>query len=230
MEVDNLVPDLPQPRLFDLGNSSTGVAELFPAIWNALECLIVPDPAKRRKAVDTLVEMKAARLSPLVAYMLVTRLGDADLEIRARIIPELADALSPDAEGNYASDEVRQCLEGNLCEMRTRTIYGLLLVLVRYPALLQQASRLLNACPYAGTHLADIATSRKAPLDVRGKALQLIASVGYLEAQPALERMLVRLESRQNGQQSMPFAPPSGSDDTNLLPYLKKALAALDSF
>jgi len=113
--------------------------------------------------------------------------------------------------------------------MRTRTIFGLLLVLVRYPDLLHQVARILNACPYAGTHLADIAISRKAPIDVRSKALQLIGLVGYLDAQPALERMLVRLESRLNGQQAMPFAPPVGLDDTNLLPDVKKAIAALEA-
>jgi hypothetical protein len=229
MEVDDLQPDLSQLKLFEISDSSPGVVELFPAVWSALECLVAPDVSSRRKAVEYLGKNKAARISPLVAYMVSSRLGDSDLDIRAQAISILADALNPDEQGKYAPVEVRQCVESNLCEMRTRTIYGLLLVLGRYPDLLQEISRLLNSCPFAGTHLADIATSRKAPTDIRSKALQLIATVGYLDAQPALERMLVRLESRLNGQQSMPFASPPGFDDTNLLPDLKKAIAALDS-
>ena len=229
MEAEDLQPDLSQLKLFELSETSTGVVELFPAVWSALECLTMPDVATRRKAMEYLAKIKATRLSSLVAYMVASRIGDSDLDIRAQAISMLAEALNPDENGKFASLEVRQCLESSLCEMRTRTIYSLLLVLGRYPGLLQETARLLNSCPYAGTHLADIATSRKAPTDVRRKALQLIASVGYLDAQPALERMLVRLESRLNGQQAMPFAPPPGFDDTNLLPDLKKAIAALDS-
>jgi hypothetical protein len=52
--------------------------------------------------------------------------------------------------------------------------------------------------------------------------------VGFLEAIPAMERIQSRLETRLEGQQSMPFAPVShDSDEVDLLPTVREALAAL---
>jgi len=92
-----------------------------------------------------------------------------------------------------------------------------------------QVSRLMNSCPYAGRHLADLAVSRKAPLEIRRFAIRLAGEVGYCDVIPTLERMLARLESRVNGHQAMAFAPPASMDDADLLPDVKGALAKLSS-
>ena len=102
-------------------------------------------------------------------------------------------------------------------------------VLASNPDLAPQVVRLLLACPFAGNHLIEIAHSRKISLDIRNTAIWLIGEVGYVDAIPALERLQIRMESRLNGQQSMPFAPPFGMDDSELLPGLKSALAMLRS-
>ena len=92
-----------------------------------------------------------------------------------------------------------------------------------------QIARLMNSCPYAGNHLADLAGSRKAPIDIRRYAIRLAGVVGYCDMIPTLERMLTRLESRANGQQAMAFAPPAALEDTELLSDVRDALLKLSS-
>ncbi len=227
MELNNPLLKASQPALFELENVHAGIVELFPAVWSAAEGLVSFDSATRRKALDYLAESGAARLSPVVVHLLASHLTDADEIIRCRTIQILASVLTADATGAIAATTVRQTLVAYLSNMRTRQIYSLLLVVQKNPELLQPVSKLLYAAPYAGTHLSDIAMSRKSPLEIRRLALQLIGMVGYLDAVPALERMLQRGEARVNGQQSMPFAAPTGVDDTGLLPDIKAALALL---
>jgi len=77
-------PPITQPRLFGPESNSTGSAELFPAIWNAAEDLANMVPAVRRLALECLENTGAARISPLVSYLIATRLCDPDLECVAR--------------------------------------------------------------------------------------------------------------------------------------------------
>jgi hypothetical protein len=93
----------------------------------------------------------------------------------------------------------------------------------------QYIARLLNACPYAGEHLADILSDRKVPLTIRLQAAYFIGQVGYLDVIQDLERLATRLESRLMGQQAMPFAPRSEPDETVLLPAIQNTLTMLRS-
>jgi hypothetical protein len=227
MHSDDLSQPVVQPALFDLGDVNTGIAELFPGVWSAAEGLISGEANMRRKAILYLSASDAARISPLVVYLLATRLGDADEEIRCMAVSALARLLEPDAQGKFTPEAVRQVLIDYLADMRTRQIYCILSVLHKFPELIQPVGRLLYAAPFGGAHLVDIAQSRKAPQEIRRYALQLIGSVGYLDVVPDLERMLQKIEVRVNGQQAMPFAPPSTGDDIGLLPDLKAALSML---
>ncbi len=225
-----VLSDLAQPPLFEFnGDTTTGALELFPMVWNALEALTSPDVVQRNQALDNLLEIQAPRLSPLVAYILVTRLQDTDIHFRARVIKVLADVLSPDEKGNPAPEEVRQKLLYHLPQIRRRTIYAILQVCVDNLARRADVSVLLNACPYAGNALADILGDRKTDLAIRKEAAYFIADVGFLDAVPELERIRGRLETRQNGQRSMAFLPPSLGDEAELLPDITKALQVLVS-
>jgi hypothetical protein len=221
-----LVSQLP---LFEIGEITTGQVELFPTVWGAAESLSSSEARQRQQGLDLLVKCGASRLSPLVVYVIYTRLTDADMEIRAQVIKALADVLTPDEKGRPAPEAVRQHLMTQLGKMRTREIYALLQSLAINPELTPQVGKLMNACPYAGNHLADLAASRKAPLEIRRYAIRLAGEVGYCDVIPTLERMLARLESRINGQQAMAFAPPAGVDDDDLLADIKEALAKLSS-
>ena len=229
MEYDNLHKPVTQPRLFSLGEASSGIAELFPEIWSATEDLSNPNPSVRRLALEYLEGSGAARISPLVVYIIATRLDDSDLEVRMRVVKILGEVLAPDTLGNRAPDMVISCLTHDLGNMRTRQVFAILQALVHQTELTQHIIRILNTCPFAGNHLMEMANSRKVPLDMRRKAIWLIGQIGYLEALPALERMQIRMETRLTGQQSMPFAPPMGVDDIELLEDVKSTISSLQS-
>jgi HEAT repeat protein len=217
---------LRQPSLFSL-EESTGRIELFPTVWNAVEDLTMPNPRLRRNALDRLIELNAPRFSPIVAYVLVTCLADTDLVFRTRVVKTLGEILVPDGDGRPAPEEVLKSLAHHLAQLRTRQVFALLQVTAGNPDLEGHVARLLDACPYAGNHLVDILSDHKLPLAIRKQAVQLIGRVGYLEALPALDRLAARLETRINGQRTMPFAPPAGSNELDLLPAVQATLAIL---
>lgn len=229
MTLDDASLKPPQPTLFKIGDSSSGLYELFPQVWQLLEAAISPEIAVRRLAIKELIELEAGRVSPLVAYFLVTRITESDLDTRALVVYAVSEALIPDKKGKLPVESARQCIIGNLSQMRTRQIYALLQVLTKYPNLEPDVARMLNACPYAGNQLADILASRRVSLDIRRYAVRMIGLVGYLDAIPALERLLARLESRLHGQQTMAFAPAEMVEDAELIPDIRRSLAFLKS-
>jgi hypothetical protein len=216
-----------QPGLFTLAESK-GNVELFPAVWSAAEDLTASALELRREALDRLLQLNAPRFSPLIAYLLYTRISEPEIGLRKDLIQALSDLLTPDDEGNPSPEEVRTSLRWHLAQMRTRQIFSLVQVLVEFPTIEKAVARLLNACPYAGMHLASILIDHTAPFEVRVQTVRMIGIVGFLDALPALERLETRLEARYNGQRAMPFAPPP-SNEVDLLPEIHRAQALLRS-
>jgi HEAT repeat protein len=218
-----------QPGLWQQQNVAAGFLELFPAVWGLAEALCGPDVSQRREALARLEELGAPRLSPLVAYLIGTRLGDPDLGVRGRAVRILGDLLTPDPHGKVTPETVRRYENAFLSQMRTRRVFNLLEVAVADPEATPHISRVLDASPYAGRHLSDIALDRMMPLPHRKQAVLFIGTVGYLEAIPALERLAARLEARLSGQQAMTFAPPSQSEENELLPIVRSVLHLLQA-
>ncbi len=54
-------PPYAQPRLFGPESTTTGIAELFPAIWNAAEDLSNPIPSVRQLALECLIHPRRCR-------------------------------------------------------------------------------------------------------------------------------------------------------------------------
>jgi HEAT repeat protein len=227
MDDDSLQSNPDQPSLFEFTPGTVGAVELFPAVWSAVEALAAPEVNLRHAALDRLLELGAPRLSPLVAYLLATRIADPDIFLRARVVRALGEVLSKDEQGNPSPEPVKRHLMAYLSQMRTRPIFALLEVANHDPSLDQFISMLLNASPYAGMHLGSIASDRKCPMPVRVQAVRFIGLVGYLDALPTLERLEARLQSRIAGQQAMPFATPSGMDESELLPTVQATLNIL---
>ncbi|RPI83081.1 MAG: hypothetical protein EHM41_16785 [Chloroflexi bacterium] len=229
MDSDPLSFDLMQPSLFQIHDTTTGAVELFPTVWSAAENLASPDKNLRMVALDQLIELKAPILSPLVAYIIATRLTDPDLTIRKKVVKVLGEVLSRDKDGKPAPDAVYSHLTGYLSQMRFRPIYSILEVAASDIRLEKYAARLLNACPYGGGHLAVILADRKIPFDMRKEAVRLIGLVGYLDAFSVLEKLESRLATKLSGQQVMSFAPQSAPEETELLPVIRSALRMLQS-
>lgn len=217
-----------QLKLIDFEQEiSTGNVELFPSVWRATENLAAQEERTRGLALDELLKLGAPRISPLVAYNLAARLRDPVLSFRSRIVESLANLLRLDAEGRPAPDQVRAYLVSYLSQMEQSDIQALLEVGIAESETKSHISKLLNLCPKAGRHLAQLVADRKSPLPIRQLAAYFIGLIGFIEAMPTLERLRNRLEARQDGQKSMSFAPPSIADETLLLPDIKAAITLL---
>lgn len=227
MGIDPLSFNLSQPALFDFSEPSSGAMELFPAVWSAAEDLTSPEAATRRAGLERLVEMGAPRLSPLIAYLLATRLTDPDLNLRTSVVQVLSDVLAPNEQGHNSPEAVSRILRAYLSQIRLRPIYALLEVVEVDGNLDRPVARLLNCCPYGGTHLGVILMERRFEVRIRQKAAHMIGLVGFLDTLPTLERLVTRLQARLNGQQSMPFASVEGPDESALLPDVQSALVLL---
>ena len=218
---------LSQPMLFDFADTATGAIEFFPEVWNATEKLTSPDLMVRRDALDRLIVLDAPRLSPLVAYIVATRLFDPDLELRFKVVDVLGKILSPRETGKLAPPAVRLHLKEYCLQMGDRGYVHLLEVADAHPEAESKVAAVLNLCSQSGEILAQIMSDRRIPISIRRQAIIFIGRVGFLEAIPALEKFENRLESRINGQKSMPFAPPSASDENSLLPVIQTTLTML---
>lgn len=219
--------DPSQPKLFSLFDPAEGALELFPAVWFAAEDLTSPDVSIRQGALNRLVDLDAPRLSPLIGYLLATRISDTNIEIRRQIVEILGGLLAPTEEDRSTPQEVRSHIKAYLSTMRRRGVYSLLQVSDQYPSSETAVATLLNACSYASNSLSDIVLDRKIPVHIRRQAVNFISLVGFLDAMPALERLRSRLESRMEGQTAMPFAPAQNREDSSLLPAVQAALSIL---
>lgn len=220
--------ELHQLPLLKLDESTSSV-ELYPAVWTALEKLIGSNQQERYLALLTLQEMEAARFSPLIAYILITFLSDPDLQVRKLVIQAIGKVLSPDEAGNPAPAEVRTVLFKYLSQLRTRQIYSILQVLADDQTLVTGAEKIFNACPFGGNHLVEILNDPKVPLNIRKQAALMIGKLGFSDALAALERIERRLESKINGQRSMPFLPVASTGEEELLPVVQQVIAILRS-
>lgn len=229
MEVDPLKINYLKPALFDLGEAGSGVLELFPRMWGALEALVDPEAKSRKLGLDCLIDLNAARIYSLVAYFLTTRIQDPDLSIRGEIIWILAGVLTPDDRGQLSPEPVQRILAYQFSQMQKEHIYKLLELVEADPSSETGVVQLLKNCHNSGNYLSEILLERRENLAIRKQAARLIGRVGYVEAIPCIDRLISRLESRVNGQQYLPFTPVENSEESSLLPTLKLALDLLQA-
>jgi hypothetical protein len=213
-----------QLPLFVYGESTENYAEVLPVVWNAVECLVSPEPITRQLGIDSILELGVQKSSPLVAYMIAMRLGDTDINIRRRVIYIVADIISWEPGVRQVPDIVRKPVTYFLHDMGDEIVFGLLEVSVMEPQADKPISQILNSCPLGGKFLGNVLNEWKNPLAIREKAIYFIGEVGYMEMLPILERLLDRLEARQNGQYSMSFAPSSSRADEEIIRDLRIAI------
>lgn len=218
-----------QLTLFDFQKASSGAFELFPKVWTAAEALTDQIAANRLAGLACLEEVSAARYSPLVAYLLVTKLTDHDFLVRAKLIRVLASVFAPDDQGNLAPEAVRQNLLIHLAQLQPAQVLSILEAASADPSLERAVTLLLKASCDAGSQLLDILADRKMSLKLRERAAYFIFQVGFVDAIPGIERIISRLESRINGQQAFSFSLNDSGDESQLLPTLQLALASLQA-
>ena len=104
----------------------------FTEKWQEVEKLTSPDSNEREAALDSLMEQGVARTSPLIAYILATRISDPDLELRAHIAKALGSILTADENGQFVADQVMTHLHGFLYHIEKDQILKLLEVGEQY--------------------------------------------------------------------------------------------------
>jgi len=218
-----------QPRLFSWDVAQTELVELLPAVWSAAEAITSPDIDLRMEGLDRMEVMNAANYSPLVAYLVATRLVDPDLKVRARVIRLLGEVLQSNLADPEIDQQVHQHINAYLGQMQTRQILFILQALAYDPTIEIQVAVVMKECSQAGEYMAGILTDRQVPLIIRKHAIFLVGEIGYLEAIPALEKLQTRLEVRAEGQQYMPFHIQEQSEENQLLPEVRKALLKLQA-
>ena len=219
--------NISQPMLFDFADTATGALEFFPEVWSAAEKLTSPELLVRRDALDRLIVLDAARLSPLVAYLVATRIFEPDLDLRNQVINLPGSILSPHETGKLTPPEVRFHLKEYCLMLGRRGIIHVLEVAEAHPEVESKVAALLNLCSQSGNELAKIMSDRRVSIGLRRQAINFIGRVGFIEAIPMLEKLEQRLESRMNGQRTMSFAPPSTQDENSLLPVVQATLTLL---
>lgn len=225
MEIDPSFVSLTQRGVYKLEEDKETSFESSPEIWEGLEALTSSDLNTRRAGLELLVQMDLVHRSPLVAYVLATRLDEPDLALRTRIVQVLGSVLDDLNNGRSADVPVRLQLGSYLAQMRTRRIFALLQVAEADPSTHEALTRLLNHCPFGGTQLANMLADRYLSLSIRKYAADFIARVGYLDVLPDLERLFTRLEKRLNGHDMNGLTEQDG--EIYLLPAIQEAIQIL---
>jgi hypothetical protein len=193
-------------------------------VWGAAEALTSPNLETRQGGLQELVSQDAIRQHPLVAYMLISRLIEPDIALRANVVGALAEVVSPNGHGAPCDAPSFSTLTTHLTGMRTRQIYALLQVVDFEKSNEPKVIELLDHCSFAGGHLSCILSTRTVPLHMRVLAAYFIGRMGYLDALPTLERLAARLESRQNGRSELGGVD---EDDAGLLAAIHDSLDLL---
>ncbi len=216
----------PQLSLFDIADTLPSTAELFPAVWQAIEGLAAPEPPRRYESLERLISLKAARVSPLAAYMLATRLIDPDITFRIRVIQALGEMVAARGE-DKPTEEVRRYLRARCMVMGRGTVLAVLEAVIADDSIEPHATALFTLCSHAGNILVDLACDRKVGVNLRDRAIRLLGKIGFIEAIGRLERLADWLAKRAGEQRRMPFAPPALQEEADLLPLVQSTLTLL---
>ncbi len=197
-------------------------------IWQAAERLTSPRAAERDAALDYLVGQGAARKSPLIAYLLATRISDPDLEVRSHIVKALGGVIAVDGQGEHAADQVIIQLQGFLAQLSREQLLSLLEVSEQYLTAEESLIEIFKLCSYAGDKLGGIVNDQKQPLSIRQNAIYFCGEVGFLESVSILRGLIQRVEKR-NQNQSRTHVRKRAKDEEQLYPFAIVALDKLDN-
>jgi len=195
-------------------------------IWQAAEGLVSPNSIEREKALDYLLDQGVPAKSPLITYLLATRLSDPDLEVRFHIVKALGSVLVGGVEGGELLDPVLKQLQSFLAYLNTEQILDLLEVSEQYLSAEESLIGIFRLASYAGNRLSGIVNDRKNPLGIRQKAIYFCGEAGYLETRTTLKGLVSRIENRNQRPTRSPVRKKA-MDENQLYPYAVAALEKL---
>ena len=200
--------------------------EVNKEVWLAAEKLVSPRAVEREEALDFLVEKGSPGNSPLIAYLLATRLSDPDLEVRCHMVKALGDVISSEQQGEQLTDNVLRHLQGFLAYLNKEQIIDLLEVSGQYLSAEGSLIEIFKLCSYAGNVLSGIVNDRKILLGIRQKAIYFCGEAGFLETITTLQILIMRIEKRNQVLRKFPLRKNT-RDENQLYSYAVAALEKL---
>ena len=218
-----VIPLFPEERIPDKRE------EFLPRVWESAENLTSSEDDVRMQALENLVALDAHRYSPLVAYILATRLRDPNLEVRFHVVQAVGEVLLLRGGGDPIPEIVRYHLQGYISQMRKRKVYALLQVAQQFGAAEESVVAIFNLCSYAGAALEEIFLDRKMPHAIRQQAIFFSGQVGFMDTIPSLKNLLHRIQAQHEDQAHLPFLSKADhNQEGDLIIYVRAALGKLD--
>lgn len=198
--------------------------------WQAAEWLVSSDLECRRQGLAALGKRGDWLFTPLVTYLLASRVDEPDLELRGQIVSALAECSAGEGYEAPAPRAIRDYLFRLLAGFDRPQVERLLEVAggaANGAGLPTSVVTLLDRIPNLSNVLTRIAADRTAPAGTRAAAIAALGELGVIDALPVLEGLKTRIEGQAAGQLAMAFAPASNPDDGLLLEALRDAIDAL---
>jgi hypothetical protein len=187
-------------------------AVLDEATWQAAELLISPDPDARDEGISLISIAGTAWQSPLLAYLLSTRIIDPDIKVRFHAVQELGRLLEQStAPEKKPSNQVIQTVHHFLVDLDQVGMVRLMEVALNYISAEESLLDILRICSYAGKTLGGIVNDRNLPLEIRQQAAFFGGEIGFQTMIPDLKKVLKRIEkinakpTRKNSQEFESF-------------------------
>jgi hypothetical protein len=197
-------------------------------LHQALEDLLSGDASLQAQALDCLVKMDAHRRSPLAIAILGNRVTERNRSIRAKIISMLAEPLRVNERSERAASNVLRILHDILSKLGKQEVYALTELVDDDASMLDPVCILLDQCSASGQILVDMVTQHDLKLSLRIAAADVIAQVGFLEAERPMKMFERRLLDRSARQLAMDFASQTREEAEKLVPVLRRTLQALE--
>jgi hypothetical protein len=193
-------------------------------LWDSALGLISLNPDQRDQAIEQLSQVDGYQDSALMAYILITRLAEPELEIRFHLVQLLGSLLDFESAGMCFSDRVLGFVHHELSQLTRFQIEKILEVSSRYLAADWAVKNIFKLCSYAGNILSGIVNDRKQPVQIRQQAINYCGELGFLDSKTALENLVRRVEKARNSFQST----RSRSDEDQLYIFAQAAVAKLE--
>ena len=193
-------------------------------LWDYAQELISLDPDQRDQAIERLSGVEGVQDSVLIAYLLITRLMEPELEIRFHLVQLLGSLLDFESSGRRFSDRVLGVVHHELSQLTKYQVENILEVSSRYLAADGAVKNIFKLCSYAGNVLSGIVNDRKQPVQIRQQAINYCGELGFLESKTALENLVRRVEKARNSSQSI----RSRSEEDQLYIFALAAIAKLE--
>lgn len=217
-------PDDPQ-----LTDAATGQprAELV-AAWGLAEVALVgPDDRTRLEALQALAGSDDYRFSPVTCLVAFWLLQDNSVQLRAAAVQVLAATLER-VDGQWvAPSSTRQHVAELLKSLRPDEVMRLAALAFDVPDARTGVCALLDRVTGLGETLSAVVADRGAEHRLRLLALELLRTMGRVDALPALEQFERRLLGLRLGQLNLNMALQSNPDAVALLKELHATITYL---